>query len=700
MSAATMTPRPQSSLGLRFIALAGVLITLPGLIAAEVLVPNSWGLQFVADLQNNNRTALGFLYDKVPRGLIKGRSTPISMTVEGCRFYRGSNYAPIETELSLNALTTWVLPLAGGLILQAPFESNKIFSTLMVLCRWLGSPITSLMCILWNMKITGQCALLVDMAVARDTTPGYTGRPPRDRRNRIRRGLWLKFMGGGSVGVPRREQDDAVEAKVSEREVDEPETWDERMNRLPSEEKRNEANAFAELRDSLYILSVLNQFGFRHDQSRTKALLQYALLSRTDPNNVTHRRELAATLRRERRHGVVQVLVSLMWFLVALIISIFQAFGKLGDNSTAHNLAIGLLMSWLPMQISCSLVDRNSSNTEHTKTQLQTFLNDANRRRPPGEQSDDARLTEYCGQARVKWHYGIAHSILIELEHHLECRERGLLRFYIDGSMARTGAIERHHTGGEGEVGAGAGAENSPQDSALWRFDVREGWQMILACFIFCCSATGAFLISYRTPTVGLGCRSGGYMNFAILSLSNFVFELIGWRLLNPYDAKHNKKLLHFIHLFVTITEVVNTGWLVYIIVASTLGLYNSCDCKASIWGPGGQKDGYIVFVKDYLSFRQEFDITRFWITGTIIGCLPLVLVLYAVYQWCTQSFLWTQDYDKAMRGLQRVRRVKRVVQVEKLHRLFINGPNRIWKMVWKGNHPNRHHHHSVTWRP
>jgi hypothetical protein len=37
-------------------------------------------------------------------------------------------------------------------------------------------------------------------------------------------------------------------------------------------------------------------------------------------------------------------------------------------------------------------------------------------------------------------------------------------------------------------------------------------------------------------------------------------------------------------------------------------------------------------------------------------ACAPLVLALYAVYAWCTQSFLATAHHDDAMRGLDSVR--------------------------------------------
>jgi hypothetical protein len=57
--------------------------------------------------------------------------------------------------------------------------------------------------------------------------------------------------------------------------------------------------------------------------------------------------------------------------------------------------------------------------------------------------------------------------------------------------------------------------------------------------------------------------------------------------------------------------------------------------------------------------YRAHFDTRRFWVAGTVLGCLPLLGILYAVHAWCTQSFLWSYDYAKMMHGLRRVRRAR-----------------------------------------
>jgi hypothetical protein len=46
-----------------------------------------------------------------------------------------------------------------GMLLQAPFESNEFWQTMKAIFRWVGSPIASLSWILWNIEVSGKCAL-------------------------------------------------------------------------------------------------------------------------------------------------------------------------------------------------------------------------------------------------------------------------------------------------------------------------------------------------------------------------------------------------------------------------------------------------------------------------------------------------------------------------------------------------------------
>lgn len=121
------------------------------------------------------------------------------VTLEGCRKICGTGSDYYDWKVSSATITTWVLPVIG-LLLQAPYESNEFWRTLRALARWLGNPVASLSYTLWNIKITSKCALMVDMATNYEHIPG-----------------------------------------------------------LYDEEAPGQLSQFAQIRDSMYILSVMNQ---------------------------------------------------------------------------------------------------------------------------------------------------------------------------------------------------------------------------------------------------------------------------------------------------------------------------------------------------------------------------------------------------------------------------------------------------------
>ncbi|KAI4252694.1 MAG: hypothetical protein L6R42_007866, partial [Xanthoria sp. 1 TBL-2021] len=110
------------------------------------------------------------------------------------------------------------------------------------------------------------------------------------------------------------------------------------------------------------------------------ALLSRALLIQpTDsvPQPLFQRRKLLArSLRERRKKGIVPVYFSFLWFLFALSLSIADAFGQLGENQTAHDLAIGLLLAWLPVFVIATIVDRNPIGADPIRRKLNEFVED------------------------------------------------------------------------------------------------------------------------------------------------------------------------------------------------------------------------------------------------------------------------------------------------------------------------------------
>jgi hypothetical protein len=411
-------------------------------------------------------------------------------------------------------------------------------------------------------------------------------------------------------------------------------------------------------------------------------------------------------LRRGRRRGIVPVFISIGWFLFSLGISIEGAFGNLGENATAHNLALGLMLGWIPVFILGSIIDRNPMSSDDIRLRLNNLLDrvrkallDADLRntyiRDTGRASDDYQWTraldddeyftdsffsDFAGQGRSRWHYGVAHPILAGIEKaYVAGYGRDWLR---DAEAARTAMV--------------LGPETL---TGLRWFDWREIWQMLSAVVIVVGTVMGAFVISYWTPTVGLGCRSGGYMIFITMAFASFFIEMLVWwltpkgreappaifatmgdplmrmggtlqrRLTRVQSRDWQTALGGKIDTWMLAWEelpfrskvdvlvlkpldVINTSWLIYIVNAQTFGWYVKCHCFASMWGGGG---GYIDF-ESIVAYKAH-GISLYWGSGTAVSLVILGLaVMFIIAEWCSQSHLITMDYQAAMRGLRRTR--------------------------------------------
>lgn len=312
----------------------------------------------------------------------------------------------------------------------------------------------------------------------------------------------------------------------------------------------SEGSNFAHIRDSFYILMTMNQFAMKPEVSSHKAeaegLLRIVLFSKdlelhgSEPSLRDYRHNLARDLRRRRKRGVVPVFVSTAWFLFSLAISIQSAFGLIGNNAEAHDLALGLLLGWMPIMIMAGIVDRNPFSVDDVRQPLNELISlvceslqdEALLARflatleASDEETEQMRvrvynivskagylqkdfLARFAGQGRLRWHYGCAHGVLSDIENAwIAERGRDWLR---DEQAARTKLV----------LGS--------NDHGLFWFDFRELWQVSAAVIAVLASCLGAFVLSYYTPTVGLGCRSMGYLIFLCISFSLLVLEFIVW---------------------------------------------------------------------------------------------------------------------------------------------------------------------------
>jgi len=366
---------------------------------------------------------------------------------------------------------------------------------------------------------------------------------------------------------------------------------------------------------------------------------------------VKRRTELAKSLREGRKKGIIPVFISFMWFVFALALSVQLAFWAIGDNATAHNLAIGYLTGWLPILVLACTVDRNIASADSIGAKFNYLVDDVRqalldtdirevymRNTNTGPEDfawigplydetifDGTFFTEFAGQGRTHWHYGVAHPILAGIEAKFMAEYgRDWLR---EGYAARLAMV--------------VGSRNL---NGLKMFDPRMIWQITSSLFVVCGSVGGAFILSCKilpanvgqrlmanedfTPTEGLGCRSGGYFVYITMAVGLLIVEMFVWWLThesthtssdpvarivtglerrltrsNSFSQRRLKKRLYDIvissyttltfrdlmkNLFIRPCEIFNTGWLAYIILAQVFGAYQTCDCMASLWAPNG----------------------------------------------------------------------------------------------------------------
>ena len=103
--------------------------------------------------------------------------------------------------------------------------------------------------------------------------------------------------------------------------------------------------------------------------------------------------------------------------------------------------------------------------------------------------------------------------------------------------------------------------------------------------------------------------------------------------------------------------EAFNTGWLIYIIFAQTVGSYETCQCKGTTWAV--KEGGFIDF--QAATIYNGHSVYTYWSVGVAMSCVAMAGGLwYIVHEYCTQGHLSTEDYERAMQGLKTTRWYKK----------------------------------------
>lgn len=558
----------------------------------------------------------GFSQDPIYHGKLFGFRTsvaprPLTLTRLGCG--EACGYSPqLNDPITIfQILTTWVIP-AIAFFSQFPYDarSDKKWKNLEALFNWVGSPAAALTTTLWNIQMIRECRLRYE-----------------------------------NFSASTREQA-AIRDSV---------------------------------KDSMYILSCLNQYECARSKgdsftARDTAILRGVLhpyIVDNDPevppelrvklrNLNTH---LAFQLRLQRRRGVWPLGFSLIWFLLAFVSSIVVAFdSSLGDNSTAHSLALGLLMSWLPVVVVATIIDRNPVSVTRCGVLLERWLYNINALFggiPPTPQSsttDTQRMTDSNTGTRTslapRSHSPTptpagTHPLLqvqgprVPTEQWRPDEGTGVpkLKPFDIGEYVGQGRRLRYcaitDTILEQIKTTDIASIACPKPSAALEFKAKltsrpKGWSgwyatWVLSYFIVTTAVFCAFTISFRTPTIGLGCRSFAYLIW-------WTFGSISWIILGARQEPESwlrrlSNVANFLSALVLFTTM----------LIQSLGGFNFCFCMTSVLG-GSLYGGYIDF-EDGAFYHRAYNVRTIWALATVFG----TLVPGTVLTWLLRRF----DSDK-----------------------------------------------------
>lgn len=246
----------------------------------------------------------------------------------GCRKICGDPIAFYDPQTSLALVTDWIFPL--GILLSLPYESlheRRVSRTLIAVLNWLGSPQTALTATIFNFRQLRQSHRRVLRHV--NTRP------------------WHLHCA------------------------------------------------------AYFVLCCLNQFHLdklaliEHDGEPASMvnILIYGLfrpLSNDQAPDVDLTNQLlvmlAFQLRMLRRRGVIPTLANLATFLVAFAFSVVLAFAELDKGNTPFPLSFGLLVTWAPLLVVFTVVDRNPTSSERTAKVAAPFPDDFDKLCAKGKQ--------------------------------------------------------------------------------------------------------------------------------------------------------------------------------------------------------------------------------------------------------------------------------------------------------------------------
>ena len=172
-------------------------------------------------------------------------------------------------------------------------------------------------------------------------------------------------------------------------------------------------------------------------------------------------------------------------------------------------------------------------------------------------------------------------------------------------------------------------------------------WKRIFVASVFALglqwATTGsAALIVIFTPTTGLGCRSGSYILYGIVSTIIWATSLLSSYLAHYAKVQHDRVdiphfrfnsftlyscLATFLRRLSTFAAACNTICIILACVFQFSNIYSNCYCNSSVMGRGAQ-DAYIIIGPDYDHGRMKGA----WIGGVVLAGGSVILFLFFLH--------------------------------------------------------------------
>ncbi|KAK0614395.1 hypothetical protein B0T14DRAFT_539890 [Immersiella caudata] len=509
-------------------------------------------LALLAGIQNGTREfegvtnetlpSTGWLWDGPIALLSKDvpRDSIIAMTYAGCRKLCSTEMNSPKAVLTIT--TTWIFPLA--ILFGLPYDSlhyKKFRGTVSALSNWLGSPQTAITSTIFNFDQIRKCHRLASKGTPEDTYYVLS----------CFNQFTIPMQGSG------------------------PEVNEQFVTTLIY-------GLFRPLRDGPQNFDQKNI-----DIEYTKQLLAL----------------LASQLRLLRRRGVVPMMLSLGTFLAAFIFSIYLAFGSAGEGVDVTALTLGLLYSWLPMLVICTIVDRNPVSSERVQELMSRWLYNA-------EAVRRWKIEGASPSKRIRWWTD------------------GIPQHFKLGGFANN--YER--------LAQQVVAKLNGRRPGLWFSSAVRAFLLVWVQIFM------AFTVAITSPTAGIGCWSGSIMFFGVLSTFSWFVSLF-----NKSCGPKLRILCHIVNIIAILFLIFLTGLIL-------TGALNNCYCNTN-WFAYPYSGGYMAF-EAYEFVRSNYDVVAPCAVAASVGfVVSMGFFLFEMTWWMKCKHLWkTIERDRPIPLATRVR--------------------------------------------